>query len=74
MRGSTFPLLHRKQSIDTSAASHPCSSPVYDARFWNPPKAEAYTFKNKKPAKPKAVKIYEAHGLFNRPKWLPTLS
>lgn len=36
-------------------------SPVYDARFWNPPKSERYTFKNKAPKKPLSVKIYEAH-------------
>ena len=36
-------------------------SPVYDARFWNPPSSERYTFKNKRPSKPASVKIYEAH-------------
>ncbi|KAJ7590665.1 glycoside hydrolase superfamily [Mycena floridula] len=36
-------------------------SPVYDARFWNPPKAETYVFKNKSPPQPKATRIYEAH-------------
>ena len=36
-------------------------SPVYDARFWNPPKSELYVFKNKRPPKPKSAKIYEAH-------------
>ncbi|KAL5508118.1 GLC3 [Sanghuangporus vaninii] len=36
-------------------------SPVYDARFWNPPASEKYVFKNKRPAKPEAAKIYEAH-------------
>ncbi|KAL5530287.1 GLC3 [Sanghuangporus sanghuang] len=36
-------------------------SPVYDARFWNPPASEKYVFKNKHPAKPEAAKIYEAH-------------
>lgn len=34
-------------------------SPVYDARFYNPP--EKYKFKNKRPQKPKSVRIYEAH-------------
>jgi 1,4-alpha-glucan branching enzyme len=36
-------------------------SPVYDARFWNPPPSERYAFKNKRPAKVDDVKIYEAH-------------
>ncbi|KAI0053745.1 glycoside hydrolase family 13 protein [Auriscalpium vulgare] len=36
-------------------------SPVYDARFWNPPKESQYVFKNKSPPKPKSVRIYEAH-------------
>lgn len=36
-------------------------SPVYDARFWNPPKGERYVFKNKAPPKPKSARIYEAH-------------
>ncbi|KAI9800432.1 MAG: alpha-1,4-glucan branching enzyme [Piccolia ochrophora] len=36
-------------------------SPVYDARFWNPPRAERYTFKNQKPPKPASVRVYEAH-------------
>ncbi|TDL29811.1 glycoside hydrolase [Rickenella mellea] len=36
-------------------------SPVYDARFWNPPESERYKFKNPKPPKPLSVKIYEAH-------------
>jgi 1,4-alpha-glucan branching enzyme len=36
-------------------------SPVYDARFWNPPKNERYTFKHPKPSKPKSARIYEAH-------------
>jgi 1,4-alpha-glucan branching enzyme len=36
-------------------------SPVYDARFWNPPPEARYTFKNKPPPKPKSVRIYEAH-------------
>ena len=35
-------------------------SPIYDARFWNPP--QKYVFKNKRPPKPEAVKVYEAHG------------
>ncbi|KAF2861241.1 glycoside hydrolase family 13 protein [Piedraia hortae CBS 480.64] len=34
-------------------------SPVYDARFWNPP--EKYQFKNKRPPKPLSARIYEAH-------------
>jgi len=36
-------------------------SPVYDARFWNPPATEIYKFKNKSPPQPRSVKIYEAH-------------
>ncbi|KAF2754960.1 alpha-glucan branching enzyme [Pseudovirgaria hyperparasitica] len=36
-------------------------SPVYDARFWNPPPEEKYTFKNARPKKPASVRIYEAH-------------
>ena len=36
-------------------------SPIYDAVFWNPPKANQYVFKNKRPAKPTSVRIYEAH-------------
>ncbi|KAE9981876.1 hypothetical protein BLS_004254 [Venturia inaequalis] len=36
-------------------------SPVYDARFWNPPANEKYIFKNKPPPQPKSVRIYEAH-------------
>src|SRR5438552_19124192 len=35
-------------------------SPVYDAIFWNPPKK--YVFKNKPPARPSSVRVYEAHG------------
>lgn len=34
-------------------------SPVYDARFWNPP--EKYRFKNARPPKPTSARIYEAH-------------
>ena len=36
-------------------------SPVYEARFWNPPSSEKYQFKHKSPPQPKAVKVYEAH-------------
>jgi 1,4-alpha-glucan branching enzyme len=36
-------------------------SPVYDARFWNPPTSERYTFKNQKPQRATGVRIYEAH-------------
>ncbi|KAI5124749.1 hypothetical protein M0805_005383 [Coniferiporia weirii] len=36
-------------------------SPVYDARFWNPPASEKYVFKNQSPPKPVSTKIYEAH-------------
>ncbi|KAF9957715.1 alpha-1,4-glucan branching enzyme [Modicella reniformis] len=41
-------------------------SPIYDARFWNPP--QKYQWKNKAPRKPASLKVYEAHegrvGLF----------
>jgi len=36
-------------------------SPAYDARFWNPPTAEKYTFKNQRPKKPQSIRVYEAH-------------
>jgi 1,4-alpha-glucan branching enzyme len=36
-------------------------SPVYDARFWNPPEAERYKWKHSRPNKPKAIKVYECH-------------
>ncbi|KAL0580094.1 alpha-1,4-glucan branching enzyme, partial [Marasmius crinis-equi] len=36
-------------------------SPVYDARFWNPPESERYTFKNSRPPPVKSARIYEAH-------------
>ncbi|KAG8419274.1 alpha-1,4-glucan branching enzyme, variant 3 [Metarhizium acridum] len=36
-------------------------SPAYDARFWNPPKAEKYEFKHQRPSKPGSVRVYEAH-------------
>ncbi|KAI2464292.1 carbohydrate-binding module family 48 [Annulohypoxylon bovei var. microspora] len=36
-------------------------SPAYDARFWNPPQSEKYTFKNSRPKKPLSVRVYEAH-------------
>ncbi|KAI0276321.1 glycoside hydrolase superfamily [Russula aff. rugulosa BPL654] len=36
-------------------------SPVYDARFWNPPPESQYIFKNKAPPKPNSLRIYEAH-------------
>ncbi|KAF9481827.1 glycoside hydrolase family 13 protein [Pholiota conissans] len=36
-------------------------SPVYDARFWNPPPSEKYVFKNPRPPKPSNIRIYEAH-------------
>ncbi|KAH7411629.1 glycoside hydrolase superfamily [Phaeosphaeria sp. MPI-PUGE-AT-0046c] len=34
-------------------------SPIYDARFWNPP--QKYVWKNKRPKKPESARIYEAH-------------
>ncbi|TRM68156.1 glycoside hydrolase family 13 protein [Schizophyllum amplum] len=36
-------------------------SPVYEARFWNPPASEKYQFKNARPPKADNVRIYEAH-------------
>ncbi|KAK4190278.1 alpha-glucan branching enzyme [Podospora australis] len=36
-------------------------SPAYDARFWNPPAAERYSFKHPRPKKPESLRIYEAH-------------
>ncbi|KAI5854536.1 glycoside hydrolase superfamily [Durotheca rogersii] len=36
-------------------------SPAYDARFWNPPESERYTFKNSRPKKPLSARVYEAH-------------
>lgn len=36
-------------------------SPVYDARFWNPPAEQVYKFKNPRPPQPKSIRIYEAH-------------
>ncbi|WWD17154.1 1,4-alpha-glucan-branching enzyme [Kwoniella shandongensis] len=38
-------------------------SPIYDGRFWNPPKAQQYQFKNGHSTRPvEGLKIYEAHG------------
>ncbi|CAD6505786.1 BgTH12-01273 [Blumeria graminis f. sp. triticale] len=36
-------------------------SPVYDARFWNPPESERYNFKHPRPQRPNSVRVYEAH-------------
>ncbi|KAF8076638.1 glycoside hydrolase family 13 protein [Lyophyllum atratum] len=36
-------------------------SPVYDGRFWNPPKSETYKFKYSRPPRPTNVRVYEAH-------------
>jgi 1,4-alpha-glucan branching enzyme len=36
-------------------------SPVYEARFWNPPAEDQYVFKNKRPPPPQSPRIYEAH-------------
>ena len=36
-------------------------SPVYEARFWNPPEEQVYKFKNPRPTPPKSARIYEAH-------------
>jgi len=34
---------------------------IYDHVLWNPPKDQRHVFKNKKPAAPKDLKIYESH-------------
>ncbi|KAG9236137.1 alpha-glucan branching enzyme [Amylocarpus encephaloides] len=36
-------------------------SPMYDARFWNPPESEKYIFKHPRPKKPESARVYEAH-------------
>ncbi|PIL37307.1 ATP-binding cassette transporter [Ganoderma sinense ZZ0214-1] len=36
-------------------------SPVYEARFWNPPAEELYQFKHPRPSPPSSLRIYEAH-------------
>ncbi|KAK3946285.1 glycoside hydrolase superfamily [Diplogelasinospora grovesii] len=36
-------------------------SPAYEARFWNPPANERYTFKHPRPKKPQSLRVYEAH-------------
>ncbi|KZW04008.1 glycoside hydrolase [Exidia glandulosa HHB12029] len=36
-------------------------SPVYDARFWNPPAEQVYHRKHPRPPKPQNPRIYEAH-------------
>jgi 1,4-alpha-glucan branching enzyme len=36
-------------------------SPVYDARFWNPPPESRYVFKHSRPQKPTDIVVYEAH-------------
>jgi len=38
-------------------------SPIYDGRFWNPPKEQLYTFKHGHSTRSvDGLKIYEAHG------------
>ena len=38
-------------------------SPIYDARFWNPPKEQTYQFKHGHSTNSiEGLKIYEAHG------------
>ena len=38
-------------------------SPIYEGRFWNPPKNQTYSFKNGRSSQPvDGLKIYEAHG------------
>lgn len=40
-------------------------SPIYDARFWNPPKEQTYQFKHGHSTQSiEGLKIYEAHGEF----------
>jgi 1,4-alpha-glucan branching enzyme len=36
-------------------------SPVYEARFWNPPADQKFKFQHTKPPQPKSIRIYEAH-------------
>lgn len=36
-------------------------SPIYDARFWNPPAEQRYQRKHPRPPKPQNPRIYEAH-------------
>ncbi len=36
-------------------------SPVYEARFWNPPSEKLYKFKHPRPSPPSSLRIYEAH-------------
>ena len=36
-------------------------SPIYEARFWNPPESQRYVPKHKRPPTPNNPKIYEAH-------------
>ncbi|KAL4819508.1 1,4-alpha-glucan-branching enzyme [Aspergillus spinulosporus] len=36
-------------------------SPIYESVFWNPPKAERYSFQHARPKKPESLRIYEAH-------------
>ena len=36
-------------------------SPVYDARFWNPPASQTYKFIHPRPPRPSNIRIYEAH-------------
>lgn len=33
----------------------------YDGIYWNPPEGEKYKFKNARPARPRSLRIYEAH-------------
>lgn len=37
------------------------TSPVYDARFWNPAPEATYKFQNQRPPRPHNIRIYEAH-------------
>src|SRR6201999_3119493 len=37
------------------------ASPVYDARFWNPPPEQTYKLKYPRLPKPNNIRIYEAH-------------
>jgi len=54
----------RKESLPawiTRATQNLAESPIYKARFWNPPKEQKYVFKHPRPTPPASARIYEAH-------------
>ncbi|KZZ96208.1 1,4-alpha-glucan-branching enzyme [Ascosphaera apis ARSEF 7405] len=53
--------IYRIPAWITRATQDLSVSPVYDARFWNPPKSERYVRKNARPSRPASLRIYEAH-------------